>query len=134
MFDGAKEREIQAELGRAWMIDRAWNEITERAWEWIKQFEYDPEDLEDDDEVRRLYVHDWLGDSGDYDADQLLTDETCMPAVPCCANGCARRATTRMTCCCSTRRSLSLAERSRRDQNAIDAVAAAVDEVGRRRT
>ncbi|MCA9895355.1 MAG: DNA-directed RNA polymerase subunit beta, partial [Anaerolineae bacterium] len=31
VFDGADELEIQAELGRAWMIDRAWKVITERA-------------------------------------------------------------------------------------------------------
>ncbi|HVU11726.1 MAG TPA: DNA-directed RNA polymerase subunit beta [Phototrophicaceae bacterium] len=75
VFDGAKEWEIQAEEGRAWLIDRAWNVITERAWEWIKQFEYNPEELEDDDEVRRLYVHEWLRENPAYDADQLLLDQ-----------------------------------------------------------
>ncbi|MFQ3565999.1 MAG: DNA-directed RNA polymerase subunit beta [Aggregatilineales bacterium] len=74
VFDGAKEHEIQAELGRAWMIDYAWKDVTERAWDWIKQFEYNSEDLEDDDEVRRLYIHEWLGASGIYDPDQLLLD------------------------------------------------------------
>jgi DNA-directed RNA polymerase subunit beta len=74
VFDGAKEDEIQAELGRAWMIEQSWKEITERAWEWIKQFEYNPEELEDDDEVRRLYVHEWLGGTGRYDPDQLLLE------------------------------------------------------------
>ena len=76
VFDGAKEAEIQAELGRAWMIDRAWTEITERAWNWLREFEYDTEQLEDDEEVRRLYVHEWLKDSGLYDADQLLQSTT----------------------------------------------------------
>ncbi|HLV35497.1 MAG TPA: hypothetical protein VKY59_10305, partial [Spirillospora sp.] len=75
VFDGAKESEIQAELGRAWMIDRAWEEITERAWEWIKQFNYDPEELEDDNEVRRLYIHEWLGQRSDYEVELLITDE-----------------------------------------------------------
>ncbi|MBN8635007.1 MAG: DNA-directed RNA polymerase subunit beta [Anaerolineae bacterium] len=74
VFDGAKEWEIQSELGRAWMLDQSWKEITDRAWEWITQFEYNPEDLEDDDEVRRLFVHDWIGQSGLYDPDQLLGD------------------------------------------------------------
>src|SRR5690606_6003514 len=32
VFDGAKEWEIQAELGRAWMIDQAWSEVTDRDW------------------------------------------------------------------------------------------------------
>ena len=75
VFDGAKEWEIQAELGRAWMIDRAWDVITERAWEWIQQFEYNPEELEDDNEVRRLYIHEWLNERDEYDADQLLHDQ-----------------------------------------------------------
>jgi DNA-directed RNA polymerase subunit beta len=74
VFDGAKEAEIQAELGRAWMIDHAWDEVMERAWTWIKQFEYNPEDMEDEDEVRRLYMHEWLGQTGRYDMDLLTTD------------------------------------------------------------
>jgi DNA-directed RNA polymerase subunit beta len=76
VFDGAKEDEIQAELGRAWMIERAWEEITSTAWEWIRQFNYDPQELEDDSEVRRLYVHAWLSESGSYDPDLLLQSET----------------------------------------------------------
>jgi DNA-directed RNA polymerase subunit beta len=75
VFDGAKESEIQAELGRAWMIDRAWKVITDRAWEWVKQFNYDPEELEDDGEVRRLYINEWLGQNENYQTDLLLTDE-----------------------------------------------------------
>ena len=74
VFDGAKEWEIQSEEGRAWLIDQAWKDITERAWEWIQQFEYNPEELEDDDEVRRLYVHEWLRENDEYDPDQLLLD------------------------------------------------------------
>ncbi len=74
VFDGAKEGEIQVELGRAWLIDRAWEIITERAWEWLSPFGYDPEELEDDDEVRRLYIHEWLGQRSDYDTEQLITD------------------------------------------------------------
>jgi DNA-directed RNA polymerase subunit beta len=74
VFDGARESEIQAELGRAWLIDYAWDVITERAWEWIKQFNYDPEELEDEAEVRRLYIHEWLGQRSDYNTEQLITD------------------------------------------------------------
>ena len=32
VFDGADEREIEAELGRAWLIDTAWREIGVKAW------------------------------------------------------------------------------------------------------
>ena len=66
VFDGAREAEIEAELARSWMIDRAWTEVGERAWEWLSEIEYDPETLEDDDEVRRLYMEQWLGDKGRY--------------------------------------------------------------------
>ncbi len=73
VFDGAKEWEIQSELGRAWLMDHAWDVITERAWEWLKQFEgkYDPVEIEDDNEVRRLYCLEWLKDNDEYDEDQL---------------------------------------------------------------
>ncbi|MFQ3673370.1 MAG: DNA-directed RNA polymerase subunit beta, partial [Aggregatilineales bacterium] len=70
VFDGADEHEIQAELGRAWMIDHAWDEITKRAWEWIEG-RYDKEELEDDDEVRRFYISEWLADHSEYDPIQL---------------------------------------------------------------
>ena len=36
--------------------------------------EYDPESIEDDDDVRRMYLESWLGDSG-YDIYQLITDK-----------------------------------------------------------
>lgn len=73
VFDGAKESEIEAELARAWMINTAWKEVSDRAWNWIKDFEYDPEMIEDDDEVRRLYLESWLGEKG-YDVYQLISD------------------------------------------------------------
>ncbi len=73
-FDGASETELEAELARAWMIDRAWLEIGERAWEWVKEEGYyEEEAFEDDDEVRRIYLENWLQDK-DYDADLLAID------------------------------------------------------------
>ena len=75
VFDGATEQEIEAELARAWMIDEAWQKTAETAWEWLKDQEYDPESIEDDDEVRRLYLEHWLGDRG-YDVYQLISDAT----------------------------------------------------------
>jgi DNA-directed RNA polymerase subunit beta len=74
VFDGADEHEIEAELGRAWLIDRAWHEITERAWAWVKTQEFDAETLEDDDEVRRLYIEGWLGSNPAYNAEQLALE------------------------------------------------------------
>ena len=73
VFDGAREDEIQVELGRAWLIDHAWNIVTERALEWVSS-RFEPEELEDDDEIRRLYVADWLKDSETLSRELLLTD------------------------------------------------------------
>ncbi len=76
VFDGADEAEIEAELARAWMADRAWQEIGSRAWDWAKEKGlYQEEAFEDDSEVRRLYLENWLVDKG-YDAEQLATSLT----------------------------------------------------------
>jgi DNA-directed RNA polymerase subunit beta len=73
VFDGATEFEIEAELARAWLIDKAWEKLGEKAWEWIKDEEYDSRSIEDDDEVRRLYLEVWLGER-DYDVYRLISD------------------------------------------------------------
>ena len=70
VFDGAREDEIEAELARAWMVDYAWKETASAAWDWLKTQEYSPESIEDDDEVRRLYLEQWLGERG-YDVYRL---------------------------------------------------------------
>jgi DNA-directed RNA polymerase subunit beta len=74
VFDGAKEEEIEAELARAWLVDEAWRETVATAWEWLKDQEYDPETIRDDDEVRRLYLEEWLGSRG-YDVYQIVSDQ-----------------------------------------------------------
>jgi len=73
-FDGATETQIEADLARAWLMDRAWKEITERAWAWLKAQEYPLESLESDDEARLLYVLGWL-DADEYGPDRLLRDD-----------------------------------------------------------
>jgi len=73
VFDGARESEIEAELARAWMIDHAWQEVGAKSWEWLNQFEYDPETIKDDSEVRNLYLENWLGER-DYDVYRLVSD------------------------------------------------------------
>jgi DNA-directed RNA polymerase subunit beta len=73
VFDGANEAEIEAELARAWMIDQAWKETAEKAWEWIHTQDYTAENIRDDDEVRLLYMEQWLGDSG-YDIYRMTSD------------------------------------------------------------
>jgi DNA-directed RNA polymerase subunit beta len=74
VFDGADEQEIESELARAWMMDEAWNETAAKAWEWLKDQDYTPESIRDDDEVRMLYLEQWLGDKG-YDINSLAIDE-----------------------------------------------------------
>ncbi|HUH97193.1 MAG TPA: DNA-directed RNA polymerase subunit beta [Anaerolineales bacterium] len=70
VFDGATEEQIEAELARAWIVDQAWKESGQVAWEWVKGQEYDPESIQDDDEVRRLYLESWLG-KRKYDISEL---------------------------------------------------------------
>ncbi len=65
VFDGADEYEIEAELGRAWLMDLAWKESGEKSWEWIKDQDYDPQSIRDDDEVRLLYLEQMLGNKAD---------------------------------------------------------------------
>ena len=73
-FDGADEIEIESELARAWMIERAWKEIGERAWAWVMEEGYYAEEaFVDDEEVRRLYLEHWLVDKG-YDPEMLAID------------------------------------------------------------
>lgn len=74
VFDGANEHEISAELGRAWLIDRAWDIASDWAWDWLDEIGYDVASLENDDRARQMFVVAWLKDLG-YDATELETDE-----------------------------------------------------------
>ncbi|MFN2244976.1 MAG: DNA-directed RNA polymerase subunit beta [Anaerolineae bacterium] len=72
VFDGADELEIQAELARAWLMDRAWSIFSERAWAWANEQEMEPEDVTDD-EVLSFYLLQWVGEKG-YDHEKLVRD------------------------------------------------------------
>ena len=72
VFDGADELEIQAELARAWLMDRAWNVIIERAWSWADEAEMETEELTDE-EVLGFYLLQWLSGKG-YDQERLIRD------------------------------------------------------------
>jgi len=73
VFDGADEDEIAAELARAWLMDRAWDEALERAWSWLKAQDYPLETLLDDEEARLVYIASWLAPRG-YDVRRLRDD------------------------------------------------------------
>jgi DNA-directed RNA polymerase subunit beta len=74
VFDGADEAEIEAELSRAWLIDRAYKEITSRAWTALQESSIDTESLRDDHDARMAYLSDWLGGK-DYDIERAYIDE-----------------------------------------------------------
>ncbi len=75
VFDGAHEDEIAAELSRAWLMDRAWDIVTEEALQWLDEQGYEAEDWEGEDEVRRIYlIEEKLANKG-YNEELLATDE-----------------------------------------------------------
>ncbi len=74
VFDGASEAEIEAELCRAWMIDQAYRDITERAWAALRENGVDTETLRDDHDARMAYIAEWLANSN-YDLDRAALDE-----------------------------------------------------------
>jgi len=78
VFDGVKEHEIQAELGRAWMIDWAWKLTTQRAWEnqerLAKIVGMEPEDFDDDMHVISAYLIERVGDSGLYNSEAIILE------------------------------------------------------------
>ncbi len=75
VFDGASEEEIEAELARAWLVDEAWRQTGKKAWTWLAEQngKYDAESLEDENEVRNLYLEQWLGRKK-YDVSRLVHD------------------------------------------------------------
>ncbi|MFQ5944900.1 MAG: DNA-directed RNA polymerase subunit beta [Anaerolineae bacterium] len=73
VFDGAREEEIAAELARAWLMDLAWREATERAWAWLAEDESRAEDLVDDEDTRLRYISHWLP-KNEYDLTALESD------------------------------------------------------------
>jgi len=76
VFDGAKENEIEAELARAWLVDLAWREITERAWPYLREQHIGEDEIRDDTDARLIYLLDWLQARGDYDSERIFSDRT----------------------------------------------------------
>ena len=74
VFDGAQEDEIESELARAWLIDRAWQDVTHKAWASVQEQEIESEALADDNDARRIYLLDWLEPRG-YDPEELFFDD-----------------------------------------------------------
>ncbi len=75
VFDGATEIEIETELARTWMIEQAWSDARNDAWDWLKEQEYELESITDDEEARLMYLEQKLGDRG-YDVLRLQSDHS----------------------------------------------------------
>ncbi len=73
VFDGAKEEEIEAELARSWLIDRAWQVASQKAWDHVGDSGVNRNELRDDDDVRLIYLLDWLEPLG-YDSELIFRD------------------------------------------------------------
>jgi len=74
VFDGADELEIQAELARAWLMDRAWDVFIERMWKWVHQEEIETEEMTEE-ELVSWYLLSQLGEAG-YDEERLVRERT----------------------------------------------------------
>ncbi len=75
VFDGADEKEITAELSRAWLVDRAWKDLNERMWKWFADEQIDVESLESDQEAQAIYLSEHLTVLGDLDdVDEIIAD------------------------------------------------------------
>jgi DNA-directed RNA polymerase subunit beta len=56
------------------LSNRAWDQISDEAWDWLVEQDNMEEDLEHEDEVRLLYLIEKFGPLG-YDEEKLATDE-----------------------------------------------------------
>jgi len=74
VFDGADELEIQAELARAWLMDRAWEVFVEQTWEWARAEEIETEEMTED-ELVSWHLLSRLGPWG-YDEERLALERT----------------------------------------------------------
>ena len=85
VFDGARQGQIDAELARAWLTDRAWDIMSERAWQLGTELDADPEidfrldHLDDDREMQFIYLHEWL-QADHYDMARVDSDYAFCPA------------------------------------------------------
>jgi DNA-directed RNA polymerase subunit beta len=59
---------------RAWLIDYIWDDVTERAWQWFKDNNISTDDYNDDDEIRSIYLEEWIGGSGRYNLETLAQE------------------------------------------------------------
>ena len=73
-FDGATRLQIEADLCRAWLVDRAYREVIARAWETLKAQQVDTTQLRDEHDALLAYLGVWMADEA-YDFDRALSDQ-----------------------------------------------------------
>ncbi|MCW5857792.1 MAG: DNA-directed RNA polymerase subunit beta, partial [Caldilineales bacterium] len=80
VFDGASEREIEAELARAWLIDKAWTDATDATWRWLAAQHGAAagengatSEFVNEHEARLAYLEHWLADE-DVDGERMFFD------------------------------------------------------------
>jgi len=76
VFDGADEGELEGELARAWLIDRAWQELGERAVAALRADLAPLEEYVDDEELRSIYLREVLEVGEGVDVEAVLHDHT----------------------------------------------------------
>jgi len=75
VFDGADEEEIAAELARAWLMDRAWDELNQRMWPWFQEQQIDSEEFDSDREAQAIYLREHLTILGEHDDVAEITSD-----------------------------------------------------------
>jgi len=76
VFDGADEAELEGELARAWLIDRAWDDLRERAIEALRREGVPFDEFGDDEELRAAYLREHLEIGDEVDMEAVLHDRT----------------------------------------------------------
>ncbi len=74
VFDGATEWQIEAELARAWLIDKAWYDVTEASFAWGKELGEEAGEFEDDDDLRIAYIEEVYLADDDVDFERVFRD------------------------------------------------------------
>ncbi len=76
VFDGAGEAELEGELARAWLIEKAWQDLAERALAELREDGFSLDELADDDEMRDIYLREHLEIGPELDMEAVIHDRT----------------------------------------------------------
>ncbi|MGQ9683922.1 MAG: DNA-directed RNA polymerase subunit beta [Anaerolineae bacterium] len=74
VFDGADESELEGELARAWLVDRAWGDVLQNATEAAAADGVPTDEFADDEELRDYYLREHLDIGDEHDMEAVLHD------------------------------------------------------------